>query len=95
MSPLFYIPVNSNSECDIIIKDMRTILAILAVSPMAWWAFSYMLNPSPEKISKAGELIAQAAIPLWVPVIQFFAPLGMIGAIVILVLLFFVATKQT
>ena len=54
-----------------------------------------MLNSSPEKISKAGELIAQTATPWWIPVIQFFAPLGIIGAIVIVALLFFVATRQT
>lgn len=70
------------------------LLVILAVAPMAWWTFSYALNPSPEKVGKAGELIAQAAIPWWIPVIQFFAPLGIMGVIVILVLLFFVATRQ-
>lgn len=74
---------------------MTKIFTILAVSSIAWWTLSYMLNPSPEKISEAGELIAQTAIPWWIPVIQFFAPLGIIGAIVIIVLLFFVASRQT
>lgn len=74
---------------------MRTILAIIAITPMTYWAFSYVLNPSTEKISEAGELIAQAAVPWWIPVIQFFAPLGVIGAIVILALLYFVAVNQT
>ncbi len=52
-----------------------------------------MLNPSPEKISEAGELIAQTVTPWWIPVIQFFAPLGIIGAIVIMGVLIF-ANRQ-
>ena len=73
---------------------MRKIFTILAVSPIALWILSYMFNPSPEKISKAGELIAQTATPWWIPVIQFLVPLGIIGAIVIVALLFFVAARQ-
>ena len=73
---------------------MKMILIILAISPIAWWMFSYMLNPSPEKISRAGEVIAQTATPWWIPVIQFFAPLGIVGAIVIVGILLFVAARQ-
>jgi hypothetical protein len=82
------------NECGIIIKEMKKILAIIAVVPIACWVFSYMLNPSPDKISKAGELIAQAATPWWVPVVQFFAPLGIIGAIIIIGVLIF-ASRQS
>ena len=72
---------------------MKMILIIFAISPIAWWMLNYTLNPSPEKISKAGELIAQAATPWWIPVVQFFAPLGIVGAIVIVGLLLFVAAR--
>lgn len=58
---------------------------------MVIWVLSYAANPSPEKISQAGQLIAQAAIPWWIPIIQFLATLGILGAIGIIVLLSLVA----
>ena len=70
---------------------MRVIAAILSVPTIAGiivWAISYTANPTPEKIDQAGQLIAQAATPWWVSVIQFLAPLGTIGAIGIVGLLF-------
>jgi hypothetical protein len=79
------------------VEDFLKIIAFLASIPFlvhtAAWAFSYSLNPSPEKIEQAGELIAQAAIPWWVSVIQFLAsaPFGILGTILILVLLYLVA----
>ncbi len=75
------------------------LIAFLTLIPilvgMAAWAFSYVLNPSPDKVDQVGQLIAQAATPWWVPVIQFLVPLGIIGAILILVLLYFVAKGET
>ena len=69
---------------------MKTIFTLVGISV---WAFSYLINPSPEKIDQAGQLIAQTAIPWWVSVIQFLesASLGILGAILILALLYFVA----
>jgi hypothetical protein len=58
---------------------------------IATWAFGAVLNPSPEKIGQAGQLIAQAAIPWWISVIQFLASLGLIGVIGIIIILIFVA----
>ncbi|MFO7996672.1 MAG: hypothetical protein R6U93_05985 [Dehalococcoidia bacterium] len=55
------------------------------------WVCSYTLNPSPDKIDQAGTLMAQAAIPWWVSVTQFLADLGTLGAVGIILLLFFVA----
>jgi len=72
---------------------MKKIITILAVVPIVWWVLSYMLTPSPEKISEAGKLIAQTVTPWWIPVFQFFAPLGIIGAIVIIGVIF-VANRQ-
>ncbi len=72
-------------------KVIAFIFSIPTIVGMAIWSFGYLINPSPEKVSQAGQLIAQAAVPWWIPVIQFLAPLGIGGAILILVLLYFVA----
>jgi hypothetical protein len=73
------------------LKIIAFIFSVPTIIGTAVWSLSYLINPSPEKIGQAGQLIAQAAIPWWVPVIQFLAPLGILGAILILVLLYFVA----
>ena len=72
---------------------MKTILFISTIVGISAWAFSYLINPSPEKIDQAGQLIAQAATPWWIPVIQFLASasLGIFGAILIIALLYSVA----
>jgi hypothetical protein len=75
------------------VKAIAAILSIPTIAGFIWWALSYSVNPSPDKIDQAGQLIAQAAIPWWVSVIQFLAPLGFIGAIGILVLLFLISKK--
>jgi len=76
---------------------MRKIAAIFSIPiivGMIVWVLSYAVNPSPEKINQAGQLIAQAAIPWWVSVIQFLAPLGALGAIGIIVFLFLASAKK-
>lgn len=75
-------------------KIIGAIFSIPIVAGMIIWALSYVVNPSPDKISQAGQLIAQAAIPWWVPVIQFLATMGTFGAIGIIVLLFLVAKNR-
>ena len=67
------------------------IFSIHIIARTIVWVLSYTVDPSLDKIDQAGQLIAQAATPWWVSVIQFLAPLGALGAIVIIVLLFFVA----
>jgi hypothetical protein len=69
------------------------IFSLIAGASFIIWAISYIASPSPEKIADAGQLIAQAAIPWWMPVIQFLAPLGIIGGICIIVVLFLVAKR--
>jgi hypothetical protein len=54
---------------------------------MVVWGLSYLLNPSPEKIGRAGEIIVQAAIPWWVPIIQF-------NPILAIVLIYFLAKRR-
>jgi len=72
---------------------LKIIVSIPILVGMSAWALSYLMNPSPEKIGQAGQLIAQAATPWWVPAIQFLtsASLGILGAILIFALLYFVA----
>jgi hypothetical protein len=70
------------------------IFSAITVGGFFIWAINYVASPSPEKITKAGELIAQAAIPWWLPVINFLAPLGIIGFILIIVLLFYIAKNK-
>lgn len=48
------------------------------------------LNPGQENIEKGAELIAEASIPWWIELIQWFAELpGSIGAFLIIGLIFF------
>jgi hypothetical protein len=72
-------------------RKIGSIFALISIIGVFIWAFSYQINPTPEKIDQAGQLIAQAAIPWWVSVIQFLASLGIIGAILILIFLYLVA----
>jgi hypothetical protein len=60
---------------------------LLTIIGFACWALSYVANPSPEKIDQSGQIIAQAAIPWWIPVIQWLLPFGILGIIGIIVLL--------
>ena len=72
-------------------KKIAAIFSIPVIVGMIVWVLSYAVNPSPDKIEQTGQLIVQAAIPWWVSVIQFLAALGTLGAIGIIVLLYFVA----
>jgi len=72
-------------------EKLAAIFSIPLISRTIVWVVSYTVNPSLDKIDQAGQLIAQAATPWWVSVTQFLKPLGALGAIGIIVLLFFVA----
>jgi hypothetical protein len=52
------------------------------------WALSMSVNASPVNIAKAGDLIAQAAVPWWISAIQWLAPLGLLGTLVMLLIVF-------
>jgi hypothetical protein len=72
-------------------KFIGSIFTTLTLLQIGIWGVSYVLNPSPAAIDQAGQIIAQAAIPWWMSVIQFLAPLGIIGSIGVVVLLVLVA----
>ena len=46
----------------------------IASIPLLLWAIIWViqsaLNPSPEKIDQGGELIAKAATPWWIPLLE-------------------------
>jgi hypothetical protein len=69
-------------------KFFGFIFGIPLVISMIVWAFSTMANPSADNIAKAGNLIAQAAIPWWIPVIIWLAPLGLIGGPLIFLIVY-------
>ena len=75
-------------------KRIAAIFSIPIIVGTIVWVLSYAVNPSPDKIEQAGQLIAQAAIPWWVSVIQFLAALGTLGAIGIIVFLFLTSAKK-
>jgi hypothetical protein len=72
-----------------IIGFIGGLFSLVTIVSFIIWMLTTMANPTPENISQGGELIAQAAIPWWITVIQFLAPLGLIGAILILIVLFY------
>jgi len=53
------------------------------------WTFVSTTNPSSESIEKGGELIAEAAVPWWIGVIEWLSSLQGIGAILIVGFIFF------
>ena len=77
-----------------IIGIIGGIFSLITIVSFMIWMLKTMVNPTPENVSQGGELIAQAAIPWWITAIQYLAPLGLIGAILILVILVYVSRKQ-
>jgi hypothetical protein len=54
------------------------------------WSVSSVVNPSPENIQKGGELIAEAAVPWWVGIMEWMAGLGgTVAAVLIIGFIFF------
>lgn len=75
-------------------KTIAFLMSLPTLVSMAIWAMDYIINPAAEKISLACDLIAQAAVPWWIPVIQFLLPLGILGGVATLVLLYLVANQN-
>ncbi len=77
-------------------KVVAAITSILTLGGIFVWAINYLINPTPEKVDQAGQLITQAAIPWWIPVLQFLASasLGVLGVVLIVTLLYFVSKGQ-
>ncbi len=77
-------------------RSINSFFTKIAIIGMIIGGLSYILNPSLEKIGQGGQLIAQAAIPWWISVIQFIGTTigGTLGAIGILILLYLVMRSR-
>jgi hypothetical protein len=75
-------------------KVVGAFFSIITLGGFMIWVLTYMANPSPENLAEVGPIIAQAAIPWWISVIEFLTKFGTVGAIGILVLLFFIAKNR-
>ena len=68
-------------------RSIALILGFTTAISFGIWAVNYMINPTPENMSKVGQLIAQSVIPWWLPVIQFLSSWGLFGGLCIIGLL--------
>ena len=68
-------------------KILTLILGISTLIGFTMWAVNYMSNPTPDNAAKIAPVIVQAAIPWWIPVIQFLTTWGLIGGLLIVGLL--------
>jgi len=76
-------------------RKLEQILAIPLLIALGLWAINALTNPgSPEVIEQGGELIAQAAVPWWISVLEFLTSIPGIGAILGVVFLFFLFSKS-
>jgi hypothetical protein len=60
------------------------------VTELLWWVVSYTVNPTPQGIERAGTLIAEAAVPWWLPVLEVLAVIGgggIVSAVLVMVFL--------
>lgn len=65
------------------------VFSFITIVSFVIWMFPTIINPTSENISKGAELIAKSAIPWWITLIQILAPLGLIGAILIIIVLYY------
>lgn len=71
-----------------------TILGIPFLISVATWIVASLSNPtSGQVIEKGGELIAQAAIPWWIPVLQFLSGIPLVGAILAVIFLIILVSR--
>lgn len=76
-------------------KIIGVICGYVTLVSFAIWVLKVMANPTPANFDQVGTLIAQAAIPWWIPVIEFLAKVGnVIGGIAIAVFLFLLAKSN-
>jgi hypothetical protein len=74
---------------------LQTILAIPFVVAFLAWAIQCISNPgSTQTIQKAGDLIAQAAVPWWIPILQFLTSVPVVGGIAAIIFLIFFVSKR-
>lgn len=77
-------------------KTLAFILGIPLLIGIVIWILQSLANPtSPEVIERAGELMAQAAILWWIPVLQFLLSIPIFGSILAVVFLFLLARSDS
>lgn len=75
-----------------IIRAIPTLLAIPLILSMVILVISTAINPTPDKIEKAGEILAEAATPWWIPVFEVLATI--LGGLVAVGFLYFIFSKK-
>lgn len=77
-------------------KFIAWLFGIPLLIGIAAWIIQSLANPSsPQVIEKVGELIAQAAIPWWVPVLQFIVGIPIVGGTLGVAFLFLLARENS
>lgn len=73
-------------------KRVGAIISVIVGLPLLmnliFWSIGYTINPSADSIGKGAELIADAAIPWWLGVIEWLAALPLAGLLVFGFILF-------
>jgi len=71
-----------------VLYAIGTLFSLVFVAKLLWWVVSYAANPTPQGIERAGTLIAEAAIPWWLPALVTLASIGgIVGAVLVIVFL--------
>jgi len=71
-----------------ILKFVGLIFLLSLWAKIFMWTVSYMTNPPSQGIQRAGELIAEASVPWWLPVLVALASIGgILGAGLVVVFL--------
>lgn len=73
-------------------KEIGAIISVIVGLPLLtkflFWSVGYTISPSAESIGKGAELIADAAIPWWLGVIEWLVALPLAGLLVFGFILF-------
>lgn len=83
----------SSGDANAMGKIIAALLSLPFLIMTMLWIFGCSVNPTSEKIGQGGELIAQAAIPWWLQVIEFLAALGAVGALLAVLFLIVLSVK--
>jgi hypothetical protein len=67
---------------------ITVIVGLPLLMKFLFWSIGYSISPSTEGIGKGAELIADAAIPWWLGVIEWLAALPLAGLLVLGFILF-------
>jgi hypothetical protein len=73
-------------------KKNNDFLFLVVLFLMVCCFFNYSINPSPDKITEAGNLIIQSAMPSWISPVAWLSSHGL--AIIAVIIIFFEAQKR-